>query len=212
MMWGKVKFRVWGTATESKTGQRCHDLATSRTVLSTTKSFWSEPHCFADQLHTESLIKSIFCKNLEPSGQHLPCPWRAVSPWEKLLCPDCFCHLHLIPWQSTERAECGSKSCQSHFTTTKSFSPSSFPLQTNRYGLPQALKSGGWIFPPVLSSANRFSLSSSSTHPWKMGNNWNNKGEKALKWLDPKVSKARKKRKTRQRERPWDSALPETQD
>lgn len=159
----------------------------------------------------ESLIKSISCKNPEPSGQHLPRPWRAVSPWEKLLCPDCFCHLHLIPWQPTERAECGSKSCQSHFTTTKSFSPSSFPLQTNRYCLPQALKSGGWIFPPALSSANSFSLSSSSTHPWKMGNNWNNKGEKALKWLDPKVSKARKKRKMRQWEKPWDSALPETQ-
>lgn len=192
MMWGKVKFRVWGTAMESKTGQRCHDLDISRMLLLTTKSFWFDPHCSADQFHTKSLIKSIFCKNAEPSGQHLPCPWRVVSPWKKLLCPDCFCHPHLMPWYSTEKAECGSKLCQSHFITTKSFSTSSFPLQTNRYCLPQALKSGGWIFPPPLSSANRFSLSSSSTHSWKMGNSWNNKGEKALKWLDPKVRQGKK--------------------
>lgn len=127
MMWGTLKFRVG-----SKTGQSCGDLDISRTVTLPTKSFQFEPHCFAEQLHTKSLIKSIFCKNTEPSGQHLPIPGGLGA-----LGGSCSVHIAFVtssdPLElNREHREC-SKSPQLHFTTSKSFSPCTFPLQTNRF-------------------------------------------------------------------------------
>lgn len=167
-MWGKVKFRV-----ENKAGRSCHDLDISRTVLLTTKT------CFSDQFHTQSLIKSIFCKNTDPSGQHLPHSWRAVSAWKKLQGPDCFCRPHLHSTERTAWLKITSVPFYHHqiLSTQHIFPP-------NQQVLPPPSTKNWWLdFAPTPSSANKFSSSSNSIPPWVMGENGNNKGEKAMKWL-----------------------------